>query len=61
MHKLPLQRSLSILLATAGVLVPLGAVDACNVPVFRYALERWDVDPYVFTLLHEGPLTKDRF
>ena len=59
MHKLPLQRSLSILLATAGVLVPLGAVDACNVPVFRYALERWDVDPYVFTLLHEGPLTKE--
>ena len=30
---------------------------ACNVPVFRYALERWRPDPYRVTLLHRGPLT----
>lgn len=31
---------------------------ACNVPVFRYALERWHPDPYRVTLFHRGPLTE---
>ncbi len=30
---------------------------ACNVPVFRYALERWHPDPYRVTLFHRGALT----
>jgi hypothetical protein len=30
---------------------------ACNVPVFRYALERWPADPYELVVLHEGELT----
>jgi hypothetical protein len=30
---------------------------ACNVPVFRFALERWRPDPYRVVLLHQGPLT----
>src|SRR5262249_19492951 len=30
---------------------------ACSVPVFRYALENWPVDPYQVTLFHRGPLT----
>jgi hypothetical protein len=29
---------------------------ACSVPVFRYALENWPVDPYQVTLFHRGPL-----
>ena len=29
---------------------------ACNVPVFRYALERWPADPYEVFVLHEGAL-----
>lgn len=29
---------------------------ACNVPVFRYALERWAADPYEIVVLHEGDL-----
>ncbi|MGI9469191.1 MAG: hypothetical protein ACR2OA_18880 [Rubripirellula sp.] len=29
---------------------------ACNVPVFRYALERWPADPYELVVLHEGKL-----
>ena len=29
---------------------------ACNVPVFRYALERWPADPYEVFVLHEGVL-----
>lgn len=32
---------------------------ACNVPVFRYALERWPADVYELVVLHEGELTKD--
>jgi hypothetical protein len=31
-------------------------VHACNVPVFRFALERWRPDPYRVTLFHRGPL-----
>lgn len=29
---------------------------ACNVPVFRYALERWVPDPYDVLVFHQGPL-----
>src|SRR5437763_9616576 len=35
----------------------LGApTQACNVPVFRYALEHWPADPYEFIVFHRGPL-----
>ncbi|MEX2113851.1 MAG: hypothetical protein WD845_11740, partial [Pirellulales bacterium] len=41
-----------------AVLLGWGAiVRACNVPVFRYALERWQADPYRVTLFHRGTLT----
>ena len=33
-------------------------VYACNVPVFRFALERWRPDAYRVTLLHRGPLNE---
>lgn len=29
---------------------------ACNVPVFRYALERWPAAPYEVVIFHRGPL-----
>src|SRR5262245_56551936 len=32
--------------------------DACNVPVFRYALERWRPDPFVIYVVHQGPLSE---
>lgn len=47
------------------ILVPLFvlllavAAMACNVPVFRYALERWNPDAYEVTLFHDQPLTTD--
>lgn len=31
---------------------------ACSTPVFRYALERWDSDPYLLLILHRGPLNE---
>lgn len=29
---------------------------ACQVPVFRYALERWPADQYEFVVVHDGPI-----
>jgi len=31
--------------------------EACQVPVFRYALERWRPDPYQLVIVHDGNLT----
>ena len=30
---------------------------ACQVPVFRYALERWRPDPYQLVIVHDGNMT----
>ncbi len=38
-------------------LVGIGAVFACSVPVFRYALERWQSDNYVVVVFHKGALS----
>jgi len=40
------------LLLTVGT-----TANACSVPVFRYALERWRSDPYPVLVFHRGPLT----
>lgn len=41
-------------------LVMTGPADACSVPVFRYALERWRPDPYEVLIYHRGPLSDDQ-
>lgn len=48
--------------ALFGVVVIAWAAiaQACNVPVFRYALEHWRPDQYRVTLFHRGPLTDDQ-
>jgi len=33
-----------------------GSLDACDVPVFRYALEKWSPDAYVVVIYHRGKL-----
>ena len=33
---------------------------ACNVPVFRYALQRWQPDDYEITVLHHEPLSTEQ-
>lgn len=35
------------------------SASACNVPVFRYALERWPVSPYRAVILKNSELTKE--
>ncbi|MBR89757.1 MAG: hypothetical protein CMO66_00575 [Verrucomicrobiales bacterium] len=46
------QRIIAVALVLAGV----GAVFACSVPVFRYALERWQSDNYLVVVFHHGAL-----
>jgi hypothetical protein len=36
------------------------AATACNVPVFRYALERWEADPYEVIVFLREPLTAEQ-
>jgi hypothetical protein len=40
-----------------AVLLSAAAAPACNVPVFRYALEKWPADPYALYVLHRGGLS----
>jgi hypothetical protein len=49
--------SVIILLTLSGFTAPLGA---CNVPVFRYALEHWSPDTYQALVFHRGPLTAEQ-
>lgn len=44
------------LAAAAAILFAAAAARACNVPVFRYALERWPPDPYALVIAHTGDL-----
>jgi len=45
------------LLALGAWLVTAGVwSQACSVPVFRYALERWPADPYEVVVFHRGDL-----
>ncbi|MCI0458081.1 MAG: hypothetical protein L0Z62_14040 [Gemmataceae bacterium] len=44
-------------IALALLLLGAAPAAACNVPVFRYALERWPADPYELILFHRGPLS----
>lgn len=45
------------LIAVSVFLMSGSAAIACNIPVFRYALERWQPDGCELLLFHRGPLT----
>lgn len=40
-------------------LLPSVPTQACSIPVFRYALERWRPDAYEAVLFHRGPLSAE--
>lgn len=44
-------------LAFLMILAPASGL--CNIPVFRYALERWPSSPYEAVLFHRGPLAAE--
>ena len=50
-------RLLAVSLALlAGGLLADAPAGACQIPVFRYALERWPSDPFELVVFHRGPL-----
>jgi len=53
MFGLRLFRSAALVTATCCAMAAI----ACNVPVFRYALERWETDPYEVLVFHRELLT----
>jgi hypothetical protein len=58
-HRPALRRQRYFAAIAVGAALSLAAMAcACNVPVFRFALERWRPDVYRVTLLHRGPLNE---
>jgi hypothetical protein len=43
-----------LMVLSAAALAP-----TCNIPVFRYALERWQAAPYDVVVFHRGPLNDE--
>lgn len=39
--------------------IPVTDASACNIPVFRYALERWESDPVELIVFYDDQLTDD--
>lgn len=56
----PFRSATTIVATLLAVLVGTAILRACNVPVFRYALERWHPDAYRLTVLHRGPLDESQ-
>jgi hypothetical protein len=46
-------------LAACLVLAFAAVAAACTIPVFRYALERWELTPYEIVVFHKAPLPAD--
>lgn len=44
----------------SAVVLLVSSALACNIPVFRYALERWKPDACEIVLFHDGPLVNDQ-
>lgn len=55
----PIARHLAAALACLAVCLSAAVANACSVPVFRYALERWPSCPYEVTVTHREPLTDE--
>lgn len=49
-------RRFAVVASAISLLLAVAVAQACNVPVFRFALERWRADAYRVTVFHEGPL-----
>jgi hypothetical protein len=57
-NRLNLMKIKIILLIVTGMILLIPArTGACPIPVFRYALEFWDADPYIVELYYKNSLT----
>ena len=53
-------KRLVVIVAVCGAMwLGADAARACDVPVFRYALERWRPDPYPMVIFHRGKLSDE--
>ncbi len=50
---------LVISLPAAGILLAPGSTQACSIPVFRYAFQFWEPDPYDVLIFHKGALSEE--
>jgi hypothetical protein len=48
-----------LLLVLSGAALTPPVERTCNIPVFRYALERWQAAPYDVIVFHRGPLNDE--
>ncbi len=56
MIRMPRNRAAGLLAAACTIGLLVGAASACDVPVFRWALERWVPSPYEVVIFHRGEL-----
>lgn len=54
----PIMKRPQFVLGMASLLIGSSLAIACNVPVFRYALERWPADLYEIVVIHDGPFSE---
>src|SRR5437899_1156620 len=47
-----------VLVVAFSLLIAARDAAACQIPVFRYALERWQPESVEIVIFHQGPLTK---
>ena len=52
-------RLIVLIVALSWAFLCAAPAGACDVPVFRYALERWEPDVYGVLVFHDGPLAED--
>src|SRR5688572_27115298 len=53
---LALMKPLRLPLAVVALFALVAVAGACTIPVFRYALERWELTPYEVLVFHDAPL-----
>lgn len=54
-----MQRYLTALIILGSCALFGGSAEACSVPVFRYAMERWAPDYYEAVLIHRGQIAEN--
>ena len=57
LRKIQVRRAIRVF---SALILASVVAEACQVPVFRYALERWRPDPYQLVIVHEGNLTGEQ-
>ena len=52
--------SMAVLAIHLQLALDVGRIHACNIPVFRYALQRWEPDNYELVVLHRQSLNDEQ-